>query len=265
MSKITSKKAISEGDAAVETRFGKALASAMNGCENLTRIGTLSEKLVHRALKFYIEPDESKHEVLVLGSVADVMNEDGIFEIQTRSFEKIVPKLEKLLKEYKVTVIYPLVASLYINYIDRENGEVTARKKSPKHDTINRAACELYKLAELLPHENLKIRLIFLHIEDFRRKADKKAWQKLSESLIKRIPSAVERETELALPRDYKIFLPEGLGEEFTAKELSALIKLDSRRTHNTLTLLLKLGIIERCGSLARAFVYRKTGDRSPL
>ncbi len=244
------------GARAVSLEYARELAEKCP--ENLTRVGTLSEKLLHKVLKFYVENDPSKHEIPVLGSVADILNDRGITEVQTRSFEKLLPKLSKFLQEYPVQIIHPLTQTRYVSYIDRESGEVISRKKSPKHDGINRAASELYKIKELLPNENLTVRLMFISFEDFRYKPDKKAWRPPSKNLISRVPLSVEREIVLKAKEDYGIFLPEGLGDFFTAREMSKIIKLDSRRTHNTITLLLSLGLIEQSGVDGKAYIYKK-------
>ena len=57
-------------------------------------IGTLSERALHRILKLAFEPNEAFHEKKVLGSVADIQNEGGIVEIQTRAFEKCARSLK---------------------------------------------------------------------------------------------------------------------------------------------------------------------------
>ena len=51
-------------------------------------------------LKLAEEPCEACHEIKVKGSVADIKNADGIVEIQTRAFERLLPKLKKFLGEY---------------------------------------------------------------------------------------------------------------------------------------------------------------------
>ena len=49
-------------------------------------IGTLSERCLHAVLKYWVEPDESRHEVrLPCGLVADVFDGERVVEIQTGS------------------------------------------------------------------------------------------------------------------------------------------------------------------------------------
>ena len=52
-------------------------------------IGELSEKGVHNGLKNYLEPDKSKQEIKVGRYFADIKNDSGIIEIQTKQFFKL--------------------------------------------------------------------------------------------------------------------------------------------------------------------------------
>ena len=60
-------------------------------------IGSLSEGSLHHLLKFYFEPDADRHEVGVGRYFADILNEDGIIEIQTRALYRLSPKLDAFL------------------------------------------------------------------------------------------------------------------------------------------------------------------------
>ncbi len=242
-----------------EARFLAARLAVISDRPSGTGIGTLSEKLTHKILKHYVEPDSSMHEVKYLGFVADVKNADGIWEIQTRSFEKLKPKLDRFLAEGRVTVVLPLVGARYINYIDKSSGEALFGKKSPLHHTINFAACELYKLSDLILHPNLRVKIIFLEYEEYRYKTTSKSSKR--DRALDVIPSRILKEMLLFCREDYRCFIPKELGRRFTASDLSRLIKLDSRRTHNTISLLQTLGLVKRVGSEGRAFLYeQKTG-----
>lgn len=219
-------------------------------------IGTLSEKLLHKILKFYIEPDVAFHEIEVGRSIADVKNREGIAEIQTRAFERLVPKLERFLPDERVLAVLPLTDTKYITKVERESGELLGRRKSPSHACINRAACELYKISRFIGHPNLRVKIIFLNFDEYRYESADGKRRSRSETLIECIPSEITSEIDLARPEDYRIFIPEGLGERFLASEMQKIIKLDSRRTHNTLSLLLSLGLIRRAGKEGRAYIY---------
>ena len=94
-------------------------------------IGTLSEKTVHAVLKNYYAPDETQHEIPVEGCVADIFNGKEIIEIQTRSFDRMRPKLERFLPLYPVTIVYPIPYCKHVFWIDEETGEISGGRKSP--------------------------------------------------------------------------------------------------------------------------------------
>ncbi len=133
-------------------------------------IGTLSERALHRILKLAIEPNEAFHEQKVLGSVADIKNENGIVEIQTRAFEKMRPKLEKLLPHFPVTLVYPIAREKRLHWIDPVTKEISEPRKSPKKGKPADAFFELYKIRSLLSHENLTLKLLLLDMEEYRYK-----------------------------------------------------------------------------------------------
>ena len=77
-----------------EMRFFEARARVLS--ENplsAAGIGTLSEKSLHRIFKLYLEPNEEYHEIPFMSSIADIKREEHIYEIQTHSTEKLLPKL----------------------------------------------------------------------------------------------------------------------------------------------------------------------------
>ena len=57
-------------------------------------IGTIGEKTLHLALKYYFAPDPETHERPVGGFIADAVTEEGVFEIQTRGLSRLKPKLD---------------------------------------------------------------------------------------------------------------------------------------------------------------------------
>ena len=94
-------------------RFPAACAAAARdlGCRG---IGTLGEKSLHLTLKYYFAPDPDSHEQTVGGFIADVVTEDGIYEIQTRGLSRLKPKLDAFLPCCPVTVVHPVVTEKYL-------------------------------------------------------------------------------------------------------------------------------------------------------
>ncbi len=222
-------------------------------------IGTLSERALHRILKLTLEPNEAYHEKKVLGSVADIQNEQGIIEIQTRAFEKMRPKLEKFLPHFPVTLVYPIASEKRLHWMDPETKEISPPRKSPKKGKAADAFYELYKIRALLSHENLCVKLLFLDMEEYRYRGRTERSRRGTER-VERIPTRFVEEISLASREDYRIFLPESLGEEFTAKQYAKAIGLKPRYAYLGLRILKdSFGLISHVRTEGREYIYART------
>lgn len=114
------------------TRFQSACAQALNNEAGAKGIGTLGEKALHAAIKRYIEPDASKHEVKLGSFVVDIYSGGRVYEIQTGQFDRLRPKLKDLLPGHKVTIVCPLPAKKWLVWIDPESGEMSKPRLSPR-------------------------------------------------------------------------------------------------------------------------------------
>ena len=107
-----------------EKRFEEAKNKIIGKSKNREGIGTLKEKTVHAVLKYYYAPDEKMHEVPIGHYVADIYTGKAILEIQNGNFYKMRSKLDAFLKEYPVTIIYPIPHKKWIIWMDEETGEL---------------------------------------------------------------------------------------------------------------------------------------------
>ena len=242
-----------------DARFLAARSAVLSESVAWDGIGTLSEKSLHKILKLYIEPNIENHEVAYMGSIADIKNSDGIYEVQTRGYEKLVPKLRRILPECRVTVVCPLAAEKYMRWLDRETGEMTERRKSPKRENAFDAFRMLFGIRELITHPNLHVRLVYMQVEDFRALDGWDKSRKRGSNRVERIPTRIIREEKLSTPADYLAYLPPSLGTEFTAPEFSRAIKRTSRYTFYVLKLLVATGAVREVGKRGRATLYAKS------
>lgn len=241
-----------------EKRFFDARELVLSERAEKGGIGTLSEKTLHKILKYYIEPNSEHHEVEYLGSVLDIKSDKGIFEIQTRGYDKLLPKLKKLLKTDKVTVICPLATSKVIRWVDESTGEISTPRKSNKRENIYDAFKMLFGIREVIASERLAIRVVYLDVEDFRSLNGYGKDRKHYSTRIERIPNKILGEIIISHPDDYKLLLPTDLPCEFVASELAKAIKRTSRYTFYVLKLLVATGAIAECGKRGRAQLYKK-------
>ena len=215
-------------------------------------IGTLSEKLIHKTLKYYIEPDESNHEIKYGAFVADIMKDGEITDIQSASFQYLRRKLSVFLPSAKVTLVCPIQFEKYITTYSADGS--FERKKSPRHKGLSDVAIELYKIKEFLGNENLTVKLLFLEIEAERLKIEGK--RRVVYKKGRAYPSAVLKELDLKKLDDYRIFVPNSLGNSFLAKEYCKAIGARAKFSYYALKLCEYLGFVKVTGKKGNAFVY---------
>ena len=240
-----------------DERF-KAACDAVIGAERERNgIGTLGEKTLHAVLKRYYEPHECNHEVRLGSYIADIVGENGVIEIQTRQFGNLLKKLECFLEFCSVTVVYPIAGIKYLSWIDTDTGEVTSRRKSPKKGNIYDALPELYRIKYTLDNPNMHLRLCILELEETRYLNGWSRDKKRGSSRCDRIPVRMIEEVCIDSPQDHRMFIPEGLPEEYTSRDLSKAAKIPLDRAQTALNLLTYLGLTEKIGKKGKLILYK--------
>ena len=240
----------------IQERFKRAKAKILAETVSTEGVGGLNERSIHKILKLAIEPNTDCHEVKFLGSVADVKNEQGIFEIQTKSAYTIKRKLEKFLEHSPVTLVVPIIKEKYLRYVDAETGEILPPKRSPRPESVYTALNSMFSLTSLFSLDNFKLMLVFLSADEYKYKVKKKGQRRLDA-----IPREILEVREITSPEDFSEFFPRTLGEEFVAREFARAIKKSSRFTYFVIKFYENLGFIENIGKRGRAILYRRVGD----
>lgn len=220
-------------------------------------IGTLSEKTVHAVLKNYYAPDEDMQEIPVENCVADIYTGVDIVEIQTRSFNRMRQKLDRFLPLYPVTIVYPIPFEKKIFWIDEETGEISAGRRSPLKGNPYMAFPELYKIKMFLKDPNLRIRLTFLNMEEYKLLNGWSRDKKKGSSRYDRIPVSIESEMEFSCPQDYMQLIPYELEEPFTAAGFGKAVHIRKELAGTVLHILRYLEVVEQDGKKGNAYLYR--------
>lgn len=222
-------------------------------------IGILAEKTMHRVVKSYMEIRPECHEIKIGRYHADIKNEFGIIEIQTRALSRLKNKLSAFLPEYPVMIVIPLAQTKYVSWIDMETGAVSKRHRSPKKESFYTLTRDLYALRDHITDPHFSLHLLYLETEEFRYLNGWSKDKKKGSERCDRIPLALNDEQHFAKPSDYACFLPDGLPEVFTTAEFGKLAKVPKAYQWYTVALLFKLGLLEQCGKRGNTFLYRKT------
>ena len=214
-------------------------------------IGTLGEKGVHAALKYYFAPDPADHERPVAGFVADIAREDGIVEIQSRQFRHLDDKLAAFLPLGPVTVVYPVIVEKRLLWVD-ETGEVIRTRKSNKKGRPADLLAELYGIRRHLEAPGLSFHIVLLTAEEVRERHGR---------TVKRgelLPGDLQGEMRLSAGETGALApeLPRGA---FTAKEFAKAAGYRPREGSFALQTLVQLGLIRRAGTRGKAYLYEKS------
>ena len=138
-------------------------------------IGTLREGPLHRDLKQYYCEAGSQTEYRIGKYVVDVLTDNHIVEIQTSGFGSLREKIEDLIKEYEITVVYPIARR---KTLVKQRDELLTKRSSPKKANI----CELFKeliyIPEFINKKGFSIELAYVHIEELRVYNPRKAWRR---------------------------------------------------------------------------------------
>lgn len=241
-----------------QSEFDLTASSVIDAPKMEDGIGTYMEKTVHAVLKRYYAPDESATEVRVAGYVADICYDKRIIEIQSKQFYRLRRKLEAYLPDYDVTIVYPLAEVRYMLYVDTETGQITNRRKYPRKGSIYDVFEELYAIKQYLKEPGLHLIITCMETEEYRMRipGPRKRWGKRS-TPGDRLPVRLLREYRIEDVRDYMMFVPEDLTDDFTVKDFARSAGTVERLAGITLHILNELGIVERTGTRGRAYIYK--------
>ena len=93
-----------------------------------SHIGTLREKPLHASLKQWCSQPGDTFEQPVDGFVIDVVSDDMLIEVQTRSFSSMERKLTTLLElGHRIRVVHPIAIDKWIVKVDDEGDEIVHR------------------------------------------------------------------------------------------------------------------------------------------
>ncbi len=235
-----------------EFRFEKAKDEYFKGEHKRYNIGTLSEGSLHMILKYFVCPDMKYHEVPLCGYIADIFKDGRVTEIQTRAFGNLEKKLEAFLPEHKVDIVYPVAYVKRISKIDKETGDVSKPRRSPKKGRIQEILPELFYIRKKLNDPNLKIHICMLEITEYRYDNPKRKGRTVR---YDRVPTSFVSAMSLGCG-EYSKLIPPDLGEEFTAKEFAKASGLCGMRLSAALKTLCECGAVSVKGKKGRAYIY---------
>lgn len=231
-------------------KYEKALSLA--SAREISTIGTMNEKTIHSSLKHYYA-SEDDHEKKIGSFQADAVNENGIFEIQTGNFNKLVNKLDAMLDFSHVTVVYPYEKRVSNQYVNMKTGEFVKKLPPRTNSSLTDFFFELYRIKGYLTNPNLSICIAEMEIIKILYVCDEKC-ARFHGQKKEKYPTRFLREVYLQKADDFRIFLPQVLPEKFTKAEFSKCVKNCDGSI--MLEIYEYLNIVRRCGKKGNSFIY---------
>ncbi len=238
-------------------RFQKKI-DLYNNSIHKNGIGTLNEHSLHSIIKNYIEEDESKHEVKVCGYVADIFNDNGITEIQTRNFSVLNRKLEKYLDEHDVTIVYPCAHIKHIVWIDPETGECVKRNRSPRVGDGRAFLYEASRIRTYLGHPRLKFVVMLIDMDEHKLLNGRGPERKIFASREEMRPLSLFDIIEIHKASDLKKILPPDFpGDSFKFSDFEKVMRMKGRTARFSMNALVEFGAVDIVGKDKNAFIYK--------
>lgn len=239
-----------------KVKFDEVISSYKKEKQNI--IGVLSEKTLHAIIKKYICEDELYHEAKLGVYYADIFYNDCVCEIQTRNLNKLREKLEYYLPQYEVYVIYPIVHTKYLSWIDTSTNEVSDLRKSPKTGGFSDCFFELYKIKMYLDNPKLHIKLLLIDCDEYRNLDGWSTDKKRGSTRFDRFPKQLVDELLLYDKSHYDYFLNK-LPMKFTNQDVKKILKIDIKYARLATNIFLYLGLIYVDSKSGKMNVYKKS------
>ena len=246
----------------IDHDFNTAKERAASSLKSRSGIGTQKERILHATLKYFFEPDEAYHEIKIGRFFADINKGDAIVEIQTRNFNLLKNKLTEFLENHSVTIVYPIISTKWLSWVDAATGELSKPRRSPKSETIYYAYDELYKIKMFLNEPNLYFAFVFLDVDERRLLNGWSKDKKKGSHRMDRIPLKINDIVEINCIDDYIKMFPDNLPDQFTVKDFASASHINRRISTLALNILNHIGAVKRVGKSGNAFLYKKCLQR---
>jgi hypothetical protein len=223
-------------------------------------IGTLNEKPLHEALKRWYARPGDRFEIEVDGSIIDIVRDDLLIEIQTRGFGALKRKLEKLVRQHSVRLVYPIPDMKWIVRLAEDGTSAISRRKSPKRGIYANIFNELISLPTLILNPNFEIELLLIQEEEVRhydseRGFRRHGWVTDEHRLLKVLDKRL-----ITTPSDLACFIPSGLVGTFSTSDLAAAGAIKLRLAQKMVYCLRLLGCLKMVGKRGNSILYVRNG-----
>ena len=219
----------------------------------------LNEKPLHAAIKSWYAKPNDKVEVDLCGYVVDILRDNLIIEIQTKSFSKIRKKLSALSKRHPVRLVYPIPKEKWIIKVDQHGENQLSRRKSPKRGSYEDLFHELVSIPALLKKPDFALEVLLIQEEEIRIHDPHRAWRRRGWVTHERRLLDVVEKRLFSHPKEFKDFIPPTIHGAFTTSELATELQISTRLAGKITYCLREMEAIVPVGKRGRAILYTRS------
>jgi hypothetical protein len=219
----------------------------------------MQESSLHAALKNHYARSGGLQEVPVDGYLVDVVRQGLLIEIQTGNFTAIKDKLQVLLENHHLLLVYPVAQEKWIVRLPAEGDTPIGRRRSPKRGQVSEIFRELVRIPSLMTHPNLSLEVLLVREEEIRRDDGQGSWRRRGWSIIDHRLLDVLHSHLFQTPQDLLALIPDTLKEPFTSKDLAAAMGVRRYIAQKAAYCLRNMQVITIAGKRGRAYLYTYT------
>ena len=209
------------------------------------------ETSLHRQLKERYASGNARIEVPLGDYRIDVVTDDELIEIQHGSLSAIRDKIRHLVEEHTVRVVKPIIASKPLIKLDRPQGELVSRRKSPKRG----------RLLDIF--DELTVEVVLVEVEERRYPGHgrRRRWSTTDFEVEDRILIGVDRNLLLSAADDLWQLLPIHLPTPFHTGHLAKQLKIQRWLAQRIAYCLRQAGAIREVGKSGNTRLYDRASD----
>lgn len=219
----------------------------------------MQESSLHAALKKHYARRGGLQEVPVDGYLVDVVRQELLIEIQTGNFTAIRDKLNALLDNHHLLLVYPVAQEKWIVRLPAEGDTPISRRRSPKRGQVSEIFRELVRIPSLMTHPNLSLEVLLVREEEIRRNDGQGSWRRKGWSIVDHRLLEVVHSYLFQTPQDLLTLIPETLPQPFTSKDLAAAMGVRRYIAQKAAYCLRNMQVIAIAGKRGRAYLYTYT------
>ncbi len=214
-------------------------------------IGTLNEGSLHAALKQHYAQPGDRFEVPLNGFVIDIERGRQLIEIQTGSFGAMGKKLDRLLGDHELLLVYPVAVETRLVRPSKPS------RRSPKRGSVYQLFDELVSIPTLIDHPHLTLEVALVKIDRIQRPDPKARRGRGGYRTVDKVMTELVGIERFADVEDLRRLIPAGLPDEFTTADLADCGPFDRSTAQKLAYCFQPLGIFEQTRRTRAGYHYR--------